>query len=57
MELVNRNSHTFWVPVSNHETSTISSYAKWEIAFRVFSNIYSTEHPSKAPELLQVTVL
>ena len=28
-------------------------FAKWETAFRIFSNIYCTEYPLKAGELLQ----
>ena len=53
MELINRNGMSYWAPISDRETGVISSYPKWELAFRVFSNIYSSQYPSKAPELIQ----
>ena len=53
MELINRGGSTFFVPVSDHEGSVISSFGKWEQAFRVFSNIYTRIYPGKASELIQ----
>ena len=54
MELINKNGMTFWSPVSNKDLNGgITSFSKWETAFRVFSNIYSTHYPLKAGELLQ----
>ena len=53
MEMINKNGMTYWVPVADHETTTIGSYAKWEQAFRVFSNIYTYFHPNRAGELIQ----
>ena len=44
---------TFLSPVSECEQAQISSYGKWEQAFRVFSNILTTKYLSKGPELLQ----
>ena len=41
MELVNRNGIGYWVPVTDREVGVISSFAKWETAFRVFFRIYS----------------
>ena len=41
MEMVNKRGMSYWVPVSDHEAANINSYAKWEQAFRVFSNIYN----------------
>ena len=35
------------------ETVTINSFSKWEQAFRIFSNIYTKEHPNRASELIQ----
>ena len=53
MEMINKNGMTYWIPVADRETTAISSYAKWEQAFRVYSNIYTYFHPSRAGELIQ----
>ena len=53
MELVNKGGLTYWVPMAEHEAGTISSFIKWEQAFRVYSNIFTAAHPSKAGELIQ----
>ena len=53
MELVNRNGMTYWAPMVDKELGSITSFAKWEVAFRVFSNIYTTRHPQKSSELIQ----
>ena len=53
MEMVNRGGMSFWVPVADRETTNINSYLKWEQAFRVFSNIYTSYHPTKTGELIQ----
>ena len=53
MELVMKGNSTYFIPVSDREGSIISSFGKWEQAFRVFSNLYSRFHPSKATELIQ----
>ena len=50
-ELVMRNGRTFWSPVS--DSVSINSFSKWEQAFRVYSNIYTREHPRKSTELIQ----
>ena len=36
-----------------NDTGSILSFAKWEQAFRVFSNIYTREFPQRASELIQ----
>ena len=51
LELIVRNGRTFWSPVT--ESVTISNFARWEQAFRVFSNIYTRRFPQKAGELIQ----
>ena len=51
MELCVRNGKTFWMLVSN--TVSINSFARWEQAFRVFSNIYSKANPHRAAELIE----
>ena len=53
MELVNRNGLSYWTPMVNRDLGVISSYSKWEVAFRVFANIYMTKFPQKASELIQ----
>ena len=52
-EMVNRGGMSYWVPVADREMTTISSFIKWEQAFRVFSNIYTSFHPARAGELIQ----
>ena len=51
MRLVQRNGRTAYVPV--RDEVTINSFNCWEQAFRVFSNVYTREHPHKAAELIQ----
>ena len=53
MELISRNGMTYWAPVSDREVGVISSFAKWDIAFRVFSNVFTRQYPNKAAELIQ----
>ena len=38
---------------AERDTGGITSLYKWEQAFRVFSNIYTQTHPSRAIELIQ----
>ena len=41
MELVNRGGQSFFIPVSDRDSGGgITSFNKWEQAFRVFMNIY-----------------
>ena len=51
MELVVRNGQTFWSPVS--EVVAINNFGRWEQAFRIFSNIYTSEFPQRCSELIQ----
>ena len=54
MQLVNKDGMSYWVPLGdNIPNGGITNFSKWEIAFRVFSNVYSTHYPHKAAELLQ----
>ena len=54
MELVNKNGMTFWSPIKNRDaTNGITNFSRWETAFRVFSNIYTTHYPLRLTELLQ----
>ena len=53
MEMINKNGMSFWVPVSDRESSSITGFSKWEQAFHVFSNIYTHYYPDKAGDLIQ----
>ena len=39
--------------MTDKDSTNISSYIKWEQAFRVFSNIYTSFHPTRGEELIQ----
>ena len=49
--MVIRDGRTYYVPVT--ETTSISSFAKWEQAFCVFSNIYTKANPHRSSELIE----
>ena len=51
-ELVVRGGNTFFAPVSERETSAISSFLKGEQAFCIYSNILTRAYPGKASELI-----
>ena len=53
MEIVNKGGFTYFVPVADRECGTISSFHKWEQAFRIFSKVYTGRYPQKASELIQ----
>ena len=54
MELVQQNVFLTCAPVSeSNNSNSINSFARWEQAFRVFSNIYTREYPQRAAELIQ----
>ena len=56
IELINQNGHLSCTTVSNngsHGEFSIGSFARWEQAFRVFSNIYTRQYPQRAAELIQ----
>ena len=53
LEIINKGGMTYWVPVSDRESSPINSYFKWEQAFRVYINIFSKQNPKRVTELLQ----
>ena len=43
----------YFVPISDCECGSISSFYKWEQAFRTFSKIYTGRYPNKSSELIQ----
>ena len=51
LEMVIRGGCTFWVPPN--EGTNINGFAKWEQAFRAFSNIYTKQFPGRAAELIE----
>ena len=53
LEFVNKNGFTYLSPVTERDCIQINSYAKWEQAFRVYSNVLTSKYPEKATELLQ----
>ena len=53
VELINQNGHLSCAPVVDSQLGSISSVARWEQAFRVFSNIYMRQFPQRASELIQ----
>ena len=53
LEMVNKGGMTYWVPVADRELTTVSSYIKWEQAFRVYLNIFAKANPERVTELLQ----
>ena len=53
MEMVIKGGMTYWVPISDRELSSITSYIRWEQAFRVYMNIFSKAQPERVTELLQ----
>ena len=53
MEMVNRGGLSYWVPISDRNSSSISNIVKWEEAFRIFSSIYTEGNPSRGVELIQ----
>ena len=53
MEMVNKGGLSYWIPISERESTSVNSFYKWEQAFRVFSNIYMEAYPAKANELVQ----
>ena len=52
MELINRGGQSFFVSVSDNGNG-ITSFSKWEQAFRIFMNIYTRRYPERATELVQ----
>ena len=53
LEVVHRNGYSYLATTSERDTLQITSYARWEQAFRVYSNVITAKFPHKATELLQ----
>ena len=41
MEMVNKGGLSYWMPVTDRDNTAITSYSRWEQAFRMFSNLYT----------------
>ena len=50
--LVNKGGQTALMPYRDRSV-TINSYNKWEQSFRIFSDVYTSHYPERAPELIQ----
>ena len=53
MEVVNNQGQLFWQPYSERDSIQINSLAKWEQAFRIYSDVYTKANPQRASELIQ----
>ena len=55
LQLIQQDGHISCTPVSgsNNSDFSINSFACWEQAFRVFSNVYMRQFPQRASELIQ----
>ena len=51
LQMVMKNGQTYWVPVNN--SVAINNFTRWELAFRVYSDIYSRANPTRSAELIQ----
>ena len=55
LEMIIRNGRTYYVPVT--DMTTISSFQRWEQAFRVFANIYTKNQSHRSSELIEYNQL
>ena len=53
MEMINKDGKPYWIPVAEKDVTSITSFPKWEQAFRVYSDIFIAANPSRAQELIQ----
>ena len=53
LELISQGGRPVWQPASDRDITQISSFAKWQQAFRVYSNVYMKYHPERAAELME----
>ena len=63
MVMINKDGHVYWAPEGEANANkrlagaSISSFHKWEQAFRIFSHIYVSAHPDRASELTQYSYI
>ena len=53
MELVNRDSVTFFMPVCDRENLKINGICRWEQAFRIYAAVYCNANQHRAAEIWQ----
>ena len=54
MELINKDGRAYYVPATDRDTAnSITSFARWEQAYRVYTDIYTRQHPNRSAELIQ----
>ena len=53
LELVTCGGAMYFVPANDKDNLAITSFGRWEQAFRVFCNIFTRVYPNKASELIQ----
>ena len=51
--MVKKHGYSYLIPSDEKELPAITSFKKWEQAFRVFSSIYVMTHPDGANQLYQ----
>ena len=51
MMMVNKGGVSYWVPLT--DKNMINGYGKWDQAFRVYLDIYSSKFPERISELIQ----
>ena len=56
MIMINKGGFSYWSPVADKSTA-IHSYARWEQAFRVYLDVYTTRYPERAYELIQYNLI
>ena len=52
MVMVNKGGMSYWVPLQDKQ-KTIDSYARWDQAFKVYLDVYTTKFPHGTTELIQ----
>ena len=52
-ELVMKGGNSYFAPIADRDATTIPSFAKWEQAFHIYSNVMTRAYPGKASELIQ----
>ena len=50
--MINKGGLSYWVPLTD-KSQSISSYSKWDQAFRVFLDVYTSQYPEQTSELIQ----
>ena len=52
-ELIVRGGNTYFSPVSDRDSTSITNFACWEQAFQIYSNMLTRAYPNKSSELIQ----